>query len=68
MFIYILNIVVFVLDRNVGFTAFDMSGQGRYRNLWEHYYKDCQVDNFLIRSQHPPTQWNLRGGRWSSVE
>ncbi len=20
------------------------------------------------RSQHPPTQWNLRGGRWSSVE
>lgn len=31
------------LDRNVGFTAFDMSGQGRYRNLWEHYYRDCQV-------------------------
>ena len=30
-------------DRNVGFTAFDMSGQGRYRNLWEHYYRDCQV-------------------------
>ncbi len=22
----------------------------------------------LLRSQHPPTQWNLRGGRWSSVE
>ena len=21
------------------FTAFDMSGQGRYRSLWEHYYK-----------------------------
>ncbi len=21
-----------------------------------------------FRSQHPPTQWNLRGGRWSSVE
>ena len=20
-----------------------MSGQGRYRNLWEHYYRDCQV-------------------------
>jgi hypothetical protein len=45
---YIMNIVVFVLDRNVGFTAFDMSGQGRYRNLWEHYYKDCQVANFLF--------------------
>ncbi len=24
--------------------------------------------NFLVRSQHPPTQWNLRGGRRSSVE
>ena len=23
------------------FTCFDMSGQGRYRNLWEHYYKVC---------------------------
>jgi hypothetical protein len=21
-----------------------------------------------IRSQHPPTQWNLGGGRWSSAE
>ncbi len=21
-----------------------------------------------VRFQHPPTQWNLRGGRWSSVE
>ncbi|XP_023348287.1 ADP-ribosylation factor-like protein 6 [Eurytemora carolleeae] len=30
-------------NRSVGFTAFDMSGQGRYRNLWEHYYRDCQV-------------------------
>ena len=25
----------FFPDKNVGFTAFDMSGQGRYRNLWE---------------------------------
>jgi hypothetical protein len=22
----------------------------------------------MVRSQPPPTQWNLRGGRWSSVE
>jgi hypothetical protein len=22
----------------------------------------------LVRSQHPPTQWNLRGRRWSSVD
>jgi ADP-ribosylation factor-like protein 6 len=25
--------------QNLAFTVFDMSGQGRYRNLWEHYYK-----------------------------
>ena len=35
--------IILFSDRNVGFTAFDMSGQGRYRNLWEHYYRDCQV-------------------------
>ena len=38
------------LDRNVGFTAFDMSGQGRYRNLWEHYYRDCQGIIFVVDS------------------
>ena len=37
------SVMVPCSDRNVGFTAFDMSGQGRYRNLWEHYYRDCQV-------------------------
>ncbi|XP_059090975.1 ADP-ribosylation factor-like protein 6 isoform X1 [Tigriopus californicus] len=37
-------------DHNVGFTAFDMSGQGRYRNLWEHYYKDCQGIVFVVDS------------------
>jgi len=37
-------------DRNVGFTAFDMSGQGRYRNLWEHYYRDCQGVIFVVDS------------------
>ena len=24
---------------SLSFTVFDMSGQSRYRNLWEHYYK-----------------------------
>lgn len=38
------------LDKNVGFTAFDMSGQGRYRSLWEHYYRDCQGIIFVIDS------------------
>ena len=26
-----------------------MSGQGRYRNLWEHYYRDCQVSFIIIK-------------------
>jgi ADP-ribosylation factor-like protein 6 len=32
------------------FTAFDMSGQGRYRNLWEHYYRECHGVIFVIDS------------------
>ncbi|XP_015601576.1 ADP-ribosylation factor-like protein 6 [Cephus cinctus] len=36
--------------KNVGFTAFDMSGHDRYRSLWEHYYKDCQGIIFIIDS------------------
>ncbi|XP_045164808.1 ADP-ribosylation factor-like protein 6 [Mercenaria mercenaria] len=31
-------------------TAFDMSGQGRYRNLWEQYYRDCQGIIFVVDS------------------
>merc|ERR1711935_304371 len=34
----------------VQFTVFDMSGQGRYRNLWEHYYKDVGGIIFCIDS------------------
>lgn len=34
----------------LSFTIFDMSGQGRYRNLWEHYYKDAQAIIFVIDS------------------
>ncbi|KAK6619808.1 hypothetical protein RUM43_012136 [Polyplax serrata] len=37
-------------NENVGFTAFDMSGQERYRDLWEHYYKDCNGIIFVIDS------------------
>jgi len=33
---------------NLSFSVFDMSGQGRYRNLWEHYYKDCGGIIFTI--------------------
>ncbi|XP_077992319.1 ADP-ribosylation factor-like protein 6 isoform X2 [Glandiceps talaboti] len=35
---------------SMSFTVFDMSGQGRYRNLWEHYYKDAQAIIFVIDS------------------
>ncbi|XP_067848943.1 ADP-ribosylation factor-like protein 6 isoform X1 [Heptranchias perlo] len=34
----------------LSFTVFDMSGQGRYRNLWEHYYKEGQAIIFVIDS------------------
>lgn len=35
---------------NLNFTAFDMSGQGRYRNLWEHYFKGINAIIFVIDS------------------
>ncbi len=28
----------------------------------------CKSQQFCVRSQHPPTQRNLKGGGWSSVE
>ena len=33
---------------SIDFTVFDMSGAGKYRNLWEHYYKDAQAIIFVI--------------------
>lgn len=39
-----------VSDQNLAFTAFDMSGHGKYRDLWEHYYKDSQGIIFVIDS------------------
>ncbi|XP_041052084.1 ADP-ribosylation factor-like protein 6 [Carcharodon carcharias] len=32
----------------LSFTVFDMSGQGRYRSLWENYYKDAHAIIFVI--------------------
>lgn len=34
----------------LAFTAFDMSGQGRYRPLWETYYSDVQAIIFVLDS------------------
>ncbi|CAN8018522.1 hypothetical protein HPB47_021269 [Ixodes persulcatus] len=36
--------------KHLALTAFDMSGQGRYRNLWEHYYKDADGVIFVVDS------------------
>jgi len=36
--------------RSLQLIAFDMSGQGRYRNMWEHYYRDCNGIIFVIDS------------------
>ncbi|ESN96092.1 hypothetical protein HELRODRAFT_67698 [Helobdella robusta] len=35
---------------SLNLTCFDMSGQGRYRNLWQHYYRDCDGLIFVIDS------------------
>jgi GTPase SAR1 family protein len=35
---------------NINFTVYDMSGQGRYRVLWEHYYADVQAIIFVLDS------------------
>ncbi|XP_060062962.1 ADP-ribosylation factor-like protein 6 [Ylistrum balloti] len=37
-------------NKSLQFTAFDMSGQGRYRNIWEHYFKDCDGIIYVIDS------------------
>ncbi|MFH4973488.1 hypothetical protein AB6A40_000197 [Gnathostoma spinigerum] len=38
------------ISSNLSFTAFDMSGHGRYRNLWEAYYKETDGIIFVIDS------------------
>lgn len=37
-------------NANFTFTAFDMSGQSKYRNLWENYYKNVQGIIFVVDS------------------
>ncbi|XP_055316692.1 ADP-ribosylation factor-like protein 6 isoform X2 [Sitodiplosis mosellana] len=37
-------------NQGIAFTAFDMSGAGRYRNLWEHHFKSTQGIIFVIDS------------------
>lgn len=35
---------------SINFTVYDMSGQGRYRSLWEHYYTDVEAIIFVLDS------------------
>jgi ADP-ribosylation factor-like protein 6 len=35
---------------NISFTVYDMSGQGRYRSLWEYYYSDVQAIIYVLDS------------------
>lgn len=39
-----------ILDQGVSFSAYDMAGANRYRNLWEHQFKMCQGIVFVIDS------------------
>ena len=34
----------------VTFTVFDMSGAGRYRNLWEQHYREAKAVMFVVDS------------------
>lgn len=36
--------------RALKFTVFDMSGAGRYRTLWEQYYREAESVIFVIDS------------------
>ncbi|XP_041067801.1 ADP-ribosylation factor-like protein 6 isoform X2 [Carcharodon carcharias] len=35
----------------LSFTVFDMSGQGRYRNLWEHYYNSDKLRMVVAKEE-----------------
>lgn len=39
-----------VTVHEIAMTLIDMSGQGRYRNLWEYYYKECDAIVFVVDS------------------
>eukprot|EP00939_MAST-03C_sp_MAST-3C-sp1_P002417 g2417.t1 len=47
----------FTLERfrrgKLDFTCFDMSGQSKYRSLWETYYKNCDAIIWVVDSADP---------------
>ncbi|ORY43372.1 ARF/SAR superfamily [Rhizoclosmatium globosum] len=42
------NVETFSTQHRLTFTVFDMSGQGKYRDLWEYYYPDVEAIVFVI--------------------
>lgn len=44
------NVETFRKGKNVTFTAFDMGGSKKFRNLWESYYRNVQGVVFVIDS------------------
>ena len=53
MYMYILIARVYhclISYFSIIFTVFDMSGQGRYRSLWEQYYRDAEAVIFVVDS------------------
>jgi ADP-ribosylation factor-like protein 6 len=48
--IHIYPLCELFLACSISFTVWDMSGQGRYRNLWEHYYEDIEAVIFVVDS------------------
>ena len=47
------SITVSCLFFSLSFTVFDMSGQSRYRNLWEHYYKyEAHFSFYYLKISH----------------
>eukprot|EP01135_Chromosphaera_perkinsii_P009775 Nk52_evm1s1889 gene=Nk52_evmTU1s1889 len=37
-------------SRGLEFTVVDLSGAGRYRTLWDHFYQDCDAIIFVVDS------------------
>ncbi|KAI8800350.1 ADP-ribosylation factor family-domain-containing protein [Cladochytrium replicatum] len=44
------NVENFSFRSKVRFTVFDMSGQGKYRDLWQHYFHDTDAIIFVVDS------------------
>ncbi|KAI8801562.1 ADP-ribosylation factor family-domain-containing protein [Cladochytrium replicatum] len=44
------NVETFSFRSKVRFTVFDMSGQGKYRDLWQNYFHDTDAVIFVVDS------------------